>query len=342
MGYIERFIAEHRLDDLFLLNPSAKNGYVGFDETTLIRTLAPAILVADILVEIEQVLRVVGTEPSITQLQREWERLATSVKSFEEFQIELPHFAKRIAALPRKCDPETCPRVVVTGDFFTRFSPFFLEGVQELYAEHGIILKPVDLSDFALYEAYFHIAETAGAWGMKPGGLAFAKACTRAFQPDGKQYLQQWLTFQSGRWSEGRCRQVFLQTGLLVAGPNDASSLFEHASEHVSPTIYGEIIPTVGKGVNAGSEGYDGIFLIGPFNCLPYRISEAILKPHCIRQGMPILTYESDGYAVAPSFLRQVEVHIQQVLQHAAAKCRAPSNGGRIADLFESLASKLH
>jgi hypothetical protein len=33
---------------------------------------------------------------------------------------------------------------------------------------------------------------------------------------------------------------------------------------------------------------------------------------------MPILTYESDGFAVAPAFLRQVEVHIQQVLERAA------------------------
>jgi hypothetical protein len=35
---------------------------------------------------------------------------------------------------------------------------------------------------------------------------------------------------------------------------------------------------------------------------------------------MPILTYESDGYAVSPSFLRQVDVHIQQVLEHSARK----------------------
>jgi S-methylmethionine-dependent homocysteine/selenocysteine methylase len=60
------------------------------------------------------------------------------------------------------------------------------------------------------------------------------------------------------------------------------------------------------------------LILIGPFNCLPFRISEAILKPLSIQQGMPILTYESDGYAVSPSVLRQVEVHIQQVLDHAA------------------------
>jgi hypothetical protein len=39
---------------------------------------------------------------------------------------------------------------------------------------------------------------------------------------------------------------------------------------------------------------------------------------------MPILAYESDGYAVPPSFLRQVEVHIQQVLTRAAARPRAP------------------
>jgi predicted nucleotide-binding protein (sugar kinase/HSP70/actin superfamily) len=103
-----------------------------------------------------------------------------------------------------------------------------------------------------------------------------------------------------------------------MAGANDAVSLFEKASQHVSPGIYGEIVPTVGRGLEAEAEGYDGIIIIGPFNCLPFRISEAILKPLSIRQGMPVLTYESDGYAVSPSILRQVEVHIQQVLEHAA------------------------
>jgi hypothetical protein len=76
----------------------------------------------------------------------------------------------------------------------------------------------------------------------------------------------------------------------------------------------------VGKGLQAEREGYDGIILIGPFNCLPFRISEAVLKPVSQRSGMPILTYESDGYAVSPSFLRQVDVHIQQVLRHARAR----------------------
>jgi predicted nucleotide-binding protein (sugar kinase/HSP70/actin superfamily) len=72
--------------------------------------------------------------------------------------------------------------------------------------------------------------------------------------------------------------------------------------------------------LEAANEGYDGIFLIGPFNCLPYRISEAILKPLSIQTDMPLLAYESDGFAVSPSFLRQVEVHIEQVLQRSSQR----------------------
>ena len=43
-----------------------------------------------------------------------------------------------------------------------------------------------------------------------------------------------------------------------------------------------------------------------------------------MQQGMPLLTYETDGCAVAPAVLRQVDVHIQQVLEHYA-RSREPS-----------------
>jgi predicted nucleotide-binding protein (sugar kinase/HSP70/actin superfamily) len=336
MGYFERFIAERRLTDLFLLTPEAENDHLGFDEATLIRNLVPAMLIADILIEIEQVLRVVGAPGSVERLASEWQDLSGSVASLAELESALAGFVDRLAAIPVTGDPRSCPRVVVTGDFFTRFSPFFMEGVAELYAARGIILKPVDLSDILLYAAYNGFAKVAEGWGMKPGGLALAKACSRVFQPDGKRYLMGWLGFQAERMYGDHFRRRFRRSGLLVAGPSNPAALFARASEHVSPAIYGEIVPTVGMGVDAASEGYDGIIVIGPFNCLPYRISEAILKPHCIRSGMPILTYESDGYAVAPSFLRQVDVHIQQVLLHAATRRETPGTGAGTARMPEA------
>lgn len=319
-GYFERFIVEQRLPDLFVLNASAENNYLGFPGEMLTRHVGPAIMLADILVEIDHVLRVAGAPGSVRQFQKEWLRFAATVDSLDEFNSRLPALVRRIAALPRTRDPQACPRVVVTGDFFTRFSPFFIEGVRDLYTARGIILKPVDLADLVLYGAYDGIAGAANAWGMKPGNLAFAKACTRIFQPDGKEYLQSWMAYQTQRRVEQFYRGIFRASGLLVAESNDVATLFDRAAEHVSPTIFGEAIPAVGKGIGAAEEGYDGTLLIGPFNCLPYRIAEAILRPLSLQLRMPMLTYESDGYAVAPAFLRQVDVHIQQVLECAALR----------------------
>jgi predicted CoA-substrate-specific enzyme activase len=341
MGYFERFITEQQLADVFMFDLGRENNYGGFGVAGLTRALSAAIPVADILVEIEHVLRVVNDNGSVDQLRLHWERLATTTVSLDQFDAGLPGFIDRLAALPRSRDPLTCPRVAVTGDFFTRFSPFFMEGIAELYAKRGIILKPVDVSDLLLYSAYRDVTGAAQSWGMKPGGLAFAKACTRVLQPDGKEYLQQWLSYETKRKFDTHYRSLFRKTGLLVAGPNEVSALFEKASEHVSPALHGEVIPTVGKGLEAASEGYDGLIVIGPFNCLPYRISEAILKPLSIQQGMPILTYESDGYAVAPSFIRQVEVHIQQVLDRTARNRETPQAAtGGLAGLFRSVLGK--
>ncbi len=341
LGYFERFLAEREWPDFFLVNVAAENDYLGFDALTLAKNLSPAILLADILVEIDHVLRVAGAAGARDQLRAEWLRFASAAATADEFHARLPGLVDRIAALPRVRDPRTCPRVVVTGDFYTRFSPFFMDGVRDLYAAHGIILKPVDLTDFFLYGTYDGAVGAASGWGMKPGSLAFAKACTRIFQPDGRQYLQQWLGYQAERKVEQYYRGLFRRTGLLVAGGNDVSALFETAAEHVSPSIYGEVIPAVGKGLAAGDEGYDGIFLIGPFNCLPYRISEAILKPLSLQRGMPMLTYESDGYAVAPSFLRQVEVHIQQVLARASGSRPEPAATGSLPQRIKAAVDRL-
>jgi predicted CoA-substrate-specific enzyme activase len=318
MDFFERFIAEHRLTDIFMVHPGPENGYLGFDPFTLMKHFSPAVLVADILVEIDYVLRVVGAPGSMERFQRVWERFRSKARSLDEFNLELPGIVEQLATLPRTREPMACPRVLATGDFFARFSPFFMDGVRDLYAARGIILKPVDLTDLFLYVTYDGLRGTANSWGMKPGGFAMAKACTRVLEPDGQQYLQQWWGYQLGRKSDQHYREIFAMTGLLVSRPNDVVAALEKSSKHISPQIFGEITPTVGRSLNAEYEGYDGIILIGPFNCLPFRISEAILKPLSIHQGMPLLTYETDGCAVAPAVLRQVDVHIQQVLEHCA------------------------
>ena len=335
VGYLDRFIARQGLRDLFVLFPNEDNEYCGIGLDRLADAFGPAISLADILLEIEQVLRVVGEPDAVERLRKTWGDYAESdaTRSLEAFRKSLPSLVGELGRIPRRAEPAACPRVLVTGDFFTRFSPFFMEGVPELYAERGIILKPADLSDLVLYAVYDGLSGMARQWGLEPGYAALAKSCLRMLQPDGKEYLQQWMGYRMLRREEERQRRAFREAGLLVAEAADVTRLFREAQKHVSPAIYGEVIPTVGLGVDAEREGYDGIILIGPFNCLALRISEAILKPLCHRLEMPILTYESDGYAVPPVFLRQVEVHLQQVLDRWQAKGRrTPLGSARTAE----------
>ena len=137
---------------------------------------------------------------------------------------------------------------------------------------------------------------------------------------------------QADRFGVGDLQRLHRATGatsrLIEAYRRDADTAADRgrestmcsviAAQHISPAVFGEAVPTVGKAVMAESEGYRGIIVIGPFNCLPFRISEAILKPISMQNQMPILTFESDGFSVSPAFLRQVEVHIRQVCRSVA------------------------
>ena len=59
------------MPDVFLFDLRKENDYGGFDLPDLTRDLSAAIPVADILVEIEHVLRVVADNGSVEQLQHE-------------------------------------------------------------------------------------------------------------------------------------------------------------------------------------------------------------------------------------------------------------------------------
>ena len=100
-------------------------------------------LLADIMVEIEHVLHVVGAGDASARPTRSGSALSPASLRLNSFSRN-PELVGRLARCLAN-DPTDRPRVLVTGDFFTRFSPFFMEGVRDIYDDSGIIFKPVDL-----------------------------------------------------------------------------------------------------------------------------------------------------------------------------------------------------
>jgi len=326
--YLRHFIDDHALPDLFLFDPHESNDFYGLSRRKVGQFLGSLFTLADIFLEMEQSLRVVGGPGSLELLRQGWKEHVEAAPSPAALKARLPRLVKRVSDIPHT-DPTLCPKVVVTGDFFTRLDPAFMGGVHDLYAKHGIILIPADLNELYLFGAYEDMATASHDWGVPPESIrALAMACAKAFRPEGRNYVISRVKYHQLKYYEERYRALFGQTGLLVTGLNNMTHLLQRASQHISPAVSGEAISTVGKALAARDEGYQGIIVVGPFNCLPLRISEAILKPYCIQQQMPILTYETDGFSVSPAFLRQVEVHIQQVLNafHMTEHCALASH----------------
>jgi len=112
-----------------------------------------------------------------------------------------------------------------------------------------------------------------------------------------------------------RIQSKLAGTGLLDSMPIDIPSIVDKASPYVSPNLTGEAILTVGSSLTEIVSHTCGVIAIGPFGCMPNRLSEAILNEAMTRDGklatdpgnhrlrstlthvddLPFLAIESDG-----------------------------------------------
>lgn len=313
---LEKFIEEHQLEDVFLFAPHESNDYYKMSKFGLFRHFPFAISLADIMIEIHNVLETVGENGSTALLNKYWEELMADTNNHKAFHKQLSNFIDQISSIPIKDNPKNYPKVVVTGDFFVRFDPFFFKGLLKKYADKGIILKPVDLSELLLYPAYDDLQIYGEDINTSPNTKrALLKAVVLCKKKSSRKYIENWLAIKVLERFERKIREKFERTGLLIAKDNKLDEIMDYAAKHIDPSIYGESILTVGKATEAMIDGYQGILVVGPFSCLPFRISESIVKPISLENNFPYLSYETDGRSVPPAFLRLVDVHIQQVLR---------------------------
>jgi predicted nucleotide-binding protein (sugar kinase/HSP70/actin superfamily) len=76
---------------------------------------------------------------------------------------------------------------------------------------------------------------------------------------------------------ERRIKSILSRSGLVHAAPVDMDAIIRNASRHLSPDLGGEAILTIGSALTEIVNGACGVIAIGPFGCMPNRLSEAIL-----------------------------------------------------------------
>jgi predicted nucleotide-binding protein (sugar kinase/HSP70/actin superfamily) len=114
---------------------------------------------------------------------------------------------------------------------------------------------------------------------------------------------------------EKRIKSILSGSGLVHAEPIDIDTFINNASSYITKELPGEAVLTVGGSLTEIVSHSCGVIAIGPFGCMPNRLSEAILNETMTRQGklatependqlkavltdiedLPFLAIESDG-----------------------------------------------
>jgi len=314
-NYLEHFIEKNQLKDVFLYRFDQFTDFLGIDRITIARFAPATALLGDVMLEIDSALQVVGTKGSRETLQKYWQEFLTSTTELNQFHNNVKKLATKISKIPRKENPENLPKVLVSGDFFVRFSPFFLGELKDLYAKHGILVKSTDLYELTLYGNINLRLLISQAWKRDPYKFTTKlKAFSTFWQRNSKLYIIGIIAVPLMHTIEKRFRKKFKKTGLLFAGRNNLREINKLSKPLISPLIFGEAIPTIGKGMETLENGYfDSLILTGPINCLPYKISQAILKPIYLEHGVPFLVFDVDTSAITPNMKRLINANIEQI-----------------------------
>jgi predicted nucleotide-binding protein (sugar kinase/HSP70/actin superfamily) len=77
---------------------------------------------------------------------------------------------------------------------------------------------------------------------------------------------------------EKRIKSILSASGLVHANPLDMDTIIKNAAPYISRDLPGEAVLTIGASLTEIVSHSCGVIAIGPFGCMPNRLSESILN----------------------------------------------------------------
>jgi predicted nucleotide-binding protein (sugar kinase/HSP70/actin superfamily) len=172
---------------------------------------------------------------------------------------QLAQSAERISRIPLKRPPNEVPTISLVGEIFVRRDSLSRQYLTERLAEKGFAVICSPVAEWILYSDYLLEKGLADHKMSKMEKLGFI------------------LKKRSMARSKRRLKSILARTKLIHPEPLDVQSIIDNATPYISPNMTGEAILTVGSSLTEVASHACGVIAIGPFGCMPNRVSEAIL-----------------------------------------------------------------
>ena len=261
--FMEDLVKRLEIPDVALFALSSENSYVGMGEDFERRGWW-GIIVSDVIEDIRSMLLTNAKDPeaAMAVLEQEWHKILKEIESgdYDRLEHQLTQTADRFRSLALRRPPQSVPVITLAGEIFVRRDALSRQYLTERLAKMGFATVCSPVAEWVLYCNYM-VDE-----GLNPEDMSIME----------KVKLKIRNKFQA-RY-EKRIKSILSTSGLVQAEPLDMDSIIDNASPYISRDLPGEAILTIGSSLTEVVSHSCGVIAIGPFGCMPNRLSEAILN----------------------------------------------------------------
>lgn len=240
-----------------------------------------SIVISDLMEDIRSMMLANARDPqnAMEVFDQEWGCILNALEKgkFDDLTRQLDRSMTRFSGISMLKPPEQVPTILLTGEIFVRRDGLSRQYLTERLAENGFAVVCSPVSEWIRYSDY--MLGVDGHWKSMSAGEKL------------KFYLRQKFM---NRY-EKRLGALLSESGLISARPSDLETVIENAQPYISKHLGGEAILTIGSSLTEIAHAVCGVIAIGPFGCMPNRLSESILS-EAMHRDNKLQTLSADGH----------------------------------------------
>lgn len=298
--FMEDLVKRLELPDVALFSLTSENAYAGLGKDFQLRAWC-AVVVSDVMEDIRSMIlaNAIDTEYGTKIFNEEWDLILEEIESgdFSKLEKQLVRTSECFSRIPMKLPSKEVPTICLIGEIFVRRDSISRQYLTGRLAKSGFATVCSPVAEWILYSDYL---VSKGLVDYKVPKMEKLELIIK------QKYMAKY---------EKRIKSILSGTGLVHAQPLDVEAIINNAMPYISPDLTGEAVLTVGGAITEVASYACGAIAIGPFGCMPNRLSEAILNTMMNREGklatdptnkrlqkiltniedLPFLAIESDG-----------------------------------------------
>ncbi|HWQ72334.1 MAG TPA: acyl-CoA dehydratase activase [Desulfitobacteriaceae bacterium] len=270
--YTENLMQKLGIANVALLTLSSGNSYGGLGATYKLRAWI-SVVASDVLQDIySAILVLAGDQKKALEVFDQSVRLierSIEQDSWAGLKNTLQEAAAKLAQIPLQNSLVKTKKVTVVGEIYVRRDEFSKQGLVEKLAQKGIITKIAPIAEWVYYCDYLVKNDLSEEATFKDKVNLFVEYIARSK-------------------IEKAIKSILAKSNLFEYHVIEIEKIIDSAKELISPRLSGEAILTIGTSISEIIDHVDGIIAIGPFGCMPSRISEAVLSQQLSRHKQQI------------------------------------------------------